>query len=104
MNEHWSSVFAMPSATDDVQSAKPSAVLWSGGVSTKDGQLSLAAYFNLLLEVDHLPEHLAYSQVVFLPKMENPSTPDDFWPVLIVSIILHAFHKILARQVIPLQT
>ncbi|KAG8133212.1 hypothetical protein E2320_011020 [Naja naja] len=33
--------------------------------------------------------------------MENPSTPDDFWAILTVSIILHAFHKILARKLFP---
>ncbi|KAJ8865484.1 hypothetical protein PR048_033771 [Dryococelus australis] len=55
--------------------------------------------FNLFLWTDDFPECLLQARTILLPKSEIPSTPAEFRPISISSVVMRHYHKILAQRI-----
>lgn len=128
MDEFWTKVFSCPSAPDSAHYGPPPDFYWSllnpitvdevsraiydsGDTAAGLDRLtisqlktwhypSLASYFNLLLVVGVAPVQLSTARVAFIPKTDCPTSPADFRPISISSVLLRTFHKILARRIV----
>jgi hypothetical protein len=58
----------------------------------------VALVFNLFLLWGELPADLTRSRTVFVPKTPKPTSPADFRPISVGSVIVRHFHKILASR------
>ncbi|KAH8848629.1 Retrovirus-related Pol polyprotein from type-2 retrotransposable element R2DM, partial [Schistosoma japonicum] len=47
---------------------------------------TITALMNLILALEAVPEHLNLARIVFIPKCEDPQTPEDYRPISITSI------------------
>ncbi|KAA3674947.1 uncharacterized protein DEA37_0001540 [Paragonimus westermani] len=56
---------------------------------------SLSALFNCLLLSGILPKSLNIARITFVPKVSVPTSPADFRPISITSVVTRCFHKIL---------
>ena len=59
---------------------------------------ALAGYFNLLLLAEGCPAHLCRSRITLVPKVPNPTDPEELRPIAVSSVIVRLFHKILANR------
>lgn len=55
-------------------------------------------FYNLIMFRCDLGEELANSSTIFIPKSINPTSPSEFRPISIASVITRQLHGILARR------
>ncbi|KAH8848939.1 Retrovirus-related Pol polyprotein from type-2 retrotransposable element R2DM [Schistosoma japonicum] len=53
---------------------------------------TITALMNLILALEAVPEHLNLARIVFIPKCEDPQTPEDYRPISITSVTLRCLH------------
>ncbi|GAA47270.1 retrovirus-related Pol polyprotein from type-1 retrotransposable element R2 [Clonorchis sinensis] len=58
----------------------------------------LAGYFNLLLLAGGCPPHMCRARITLVPKVHNPTSPDQLRPISVSSILVRCFHKVLADR------
>ena len=54
---------------------------------------------NLILWCGKLPEHLAVSRTIFIPKKRGVKLPGDFRPIFVSSVFTRLIHKVLAQRI-----
>ncbi|KAH8848938.1 Retrovirus-related Pol polyprotein from type-2 retrotransposable element R2DM [Schistosoma japonicum] len=59
---------------------------------------TITALMNLILALEAVPEHLNLARIVFIPKCEDPQTPEDYRPISITSVTLRCLHSILCQR------
>lgn len=90
----------------DIKAAMPSA----GSAPGPDGftgedlrtcpMVILQVLFNLLILQGGLPVSLQGARTTFIPKITEASSPSDFRPITVSSILVRTLHKILARRIL----
>jgi Reverse transcriptase (RNA-dependent DNA polymerase) len=60
----------------------------------------LCVVYNLFFGLGHLPKTLLDSRTVFLPKSSSDSSPGNFRPISIASVMLRQMNKILAARLV----
>lgn len=55
--------------------------------------------FNLLLLKNDLEQEMKMARTVLIPKVDEPTSPGDFRPLSITSVVVRHFHKILAKRI-----
>ena len=60
----------------------------------------LCKLVNTFIYLGGVPSILKRSRVTFIPKKDNASSPRDYRPISVTSVILRLFNKILAKRVI----
>ncbi|CAI2738757.1 unnamed protein product [Dicrocoelium dendriticum] len=58
----------------------------------------IAQLFNLMMVLECHTASLATARLTLVPKASVPSTPSDYRPVAVSSILLRALHKVLAKR------
>ncbi|KAK2575344.1 hypothetical protein KPH14_012788, partial [Odynerus spinipes] len=58
-----------------------------------------ALLFNVVLAVGGFPAATLVSRTIFIPKKEKPTSPGDFRPISIASVVVRHLHKILAERI-----
>ena len=58
----------------------------------------LTGVMNLLLLCGRLPRRLLESRTTLIPKKDGASTPGDFRPITVSSVLTRAYHKVLANR------
>lgn len=58
----------------------------------------LVRVYNLFMWIGTLPHHLCESRTILLPKKKNPSSPGDYRPITISSVLVRGYHKVLASR------
>ncbi|KAH8848630.1 Retrovirus-related Pol polyprotein from type-2 retrotransposable element R2DM [Schistosoma japonicum] len=51
-----------------------------------------------MLALEAVPEHLNLARIIFIPKCEDPQTPEDYRPISITSVALRRLHSILCQR------
>jgi hypothetical protein len=59
---------------------------------------SLRLLFIVFQITEYSPRSLREGVVTLIPKKENPTTPGEFRPITVTSVILRAFHGVLAKR------
>ena len=54
---------------------------------------------NLIIWCGKLPEHLAISRTIFIPKKSGAKLPGDFRPISVSSVLSRLVHKVLAQRI-----
>lgn len=54
--------------------------------------------YNMILYIGSFPNSILTSRTVFVPKKANSTSPSDFRPISIASVVVRQLHKILARR------
>lgn len=57
-----------------------------------------ALLYNMILYIGSFPVELLASRTVFVPKKANATSPSDFRPISITSVVVRQLHKILAAR------
>jgi hypothetical protein len=60
----------------------------------------LLKIMNLILAAKQLPPRLLVARTVLIPKVVGPTTPSDYRPITITSVITRAFHKIIGARLV----
>lgn len=55
-------------------------------------------FYNIILLLGVFPSELLISRTVFIPKKDGSSTPSEFRPVSVASVVVRQLHKILAAR------
>ncbi|KAF7233384.1 hypothetical protein EG68_04446 [Paragonimus skrjabini miyazakii] len=59
----------------------------------------VAQLFNLMLVLETLTSQLSLVRLKFVPKVDEPATPADYWPIAVSSALQRVMHKVLAKMV-----
>ncbi|CAB0034354.1 unnamed protein product [Trichogramma brassicae] len=59
-----------------------------------------ALFYNTVLAVGEFPAELLLSRTVFVPKKDGSSTPPEFRPICVASVIVRQLHKIFAVRLV----
>ena len=57
-----------------------------------------ALFYNVLLAVGGFTEDLLLSRTVFVPKKDGSSTPVEFRPISVSSVVVRQLHKVHAAR------
>uniref|UniRef100_A0ABD2XNC2 Reverse transcriptase domain-containing protein n=1 Tax=Trichogramma kaykai TaxID=54128 RepID=A0ABD2XNC2_9HYME len=59
-----------------------------------------ALFYNIVLAVGEFPPELLLSRTIFVPKKDGSSTPAEFRPISVASVIVRQLHKIFAVRLV----
>ncbi|KAL7289414.1 hypothetical protein TKK_0016612 [Trichogramma kaykai] len=57
-------------------------------------------FYNTVLAVGEFPRELLLSRTIFVPKKDGSSTPPEFRPISVASVIVQQLHKIFAVRLV----
>lgn len=55
-------------------------------------------FYNIILRIGGFPQQLLRSRTIFVPKKDGSSSPGDFRPISVASVVVRQLHKILADR------
>ena len=125
MEAYWTNVFTQPATNtkphcvrrppiedvwqpitpENIRAARPFLAVSPGPDGLTARQLRaippgvLTRICNLILWCGKLPEHLAVSRTIFIPKKPGAKLPGDFRPISVSSVLTRLIHKVLAQRI-----
>ena len=125
MEAYWANVFTQPATNtkpdcvrrppiedvwepitpENIRAARPFLAVSPGSDGLTARQLRaippgvLTRICNLILWCGKLPEHLAVSRTIFIPKKLGAKLPGDFRPISVSSVLTRLIHKVLAQTI-----
>lgn len=59
---------------------------------------TLVCLFNIFLYIRDVPSSIKSGRTILIPKTDNPSSPGEYRPITVASVLLRHFHKVLATR------